>query len=160
MGVRFNIAEVVSVVGETLSSIDIRTASVRIDDKWLNVMTVVRLSSDSPATASAGVEETWGKHGAVRTNEFRIDYRVLPFEEWDNLLGEFNQGKLGFSETEVEFGRTVDVAGSLGYIQSRFYSLWPPPEWPMLEISINTTSISDASKNPHTGLMLSTFRGQ
>jgi len=37
MSVRFNVAEVVGVVGKTLSSINIRTASVLFDDKWQNV---------------------------------------------------------------------------------------------------------------------------
>ena len=40
MSVRFNVAEVVGVVEKTLSSIDIRTASVLIDNKWQNVMSL------------------------------------------------------------------------------------------------------------------------
>lgn len=52
MSGRFNVAEVVNVVGKTLSSTDVRAASVLIDSKWQNVMTVVRLSSDSPMSTS------------------------------------------------------------------------------------------------------------
>jgi hypothetical protein len=71
MNVRFNVAELVRVVAKTLSSIDVPTASVLIEGKWQNVMTVVRLSWDSAVAVSARVEEIWGKHGAVYTDEFR-----------------------------------------------------------------------------------------
>jgi|ERR1022692_561838 hypothetical protein len=148
MSVRFNVAEVVGVVEKTLSSIDIRTASVLIDNKWQNVMSVVRLSSDCIVPASARVEDIWGKHGSVHTDEFRIDYKVLAFTEWTALLGEFSAGQVRFAETEVEFGRAVDVGGSLGYVQSKYHSLWPQPEWPMLEGPVYTVTVPDASKNP------------
>ncbi|MBZ5686709.1 MAG: hypothetical protein LAP86_16895 [Acidobacteriia bacterium] len=133
---------------KTLSSIDIRTASILIDNKWQNVMSVIRLSSDCIVSASARVEDIWGKHGSVHTDEFRIDYKVLAFAEWAALLGEFSAGQLRFAETEVEFGRAVDVGGSLGYVQSKYHSLWPQPEWPMLEGSVYTITVPDASKNP------------
>jgi hypothetical protein len=53
MNVRLSVAELVSVAAKTLLSIDVRTASVLIESKRQNVMTVVRLSSDSP-DGSAG----------------------------------------------------------------------------------------------------------
>jgi hypothetical protein len=52
MNVRFNVAELVRVVAKTLSSIDVRTASVLIEGKWQNVMTVVVVRQ--PKRASAG----------------------------------------------------------------------------------------------------------
>lgn len=148
MNVRYSVAELVGVVAKTLSSIDVRTASVLIDGKWQNVMTVVRLSRDSAVTVSARVEEIWGKHGPVHTNEFRIDYKVLPFSEWTAVLTEFGRGQLQFAETEVELLRAVDVGGSLGYVQSNHNALWAESEWPTLETSVYTNSAPDASNNP------------
>jgi hypothetical protein len=148
MNVRLSVGELVSVAAKTLSSIDVRTTSVLIEGKWLNVMTVVRLSCESTVIASANVEEIWGKHGPVHTDEFRIDYKVLAFTEWALLLTEFSEGRIRFGETEVEFGRTVDVGASLGYVQSNHNVLWPESEWPTLETSVNTSSVPDASKNP------------
>lgn len=52
MNVRLSVAELVGAAAKTLSSVDVRTASVLIESKWQNVMTVVRLSSDSPDTVS------------------------------------------------------------------------------------------------------------
>jgi len=148
MNVRFNVAELVGVVAKTLSSIDVRTASVLIEGKWQNVMTVVRLSCDSAVTVSARVEEIWGKHGPVHTDEFRIDCKVLAFTEWAELLAEFNKGEVWFAETGVEFGRAVDVGGSLGYVQSNHNALWPESDWPTLETSVQISSVPDAAKNP------------
>ncbi len=111
-------------------------------------MTVVRLSWDSAVAVSTRVEEIWGKHGTVHTDEFRIDYKVQAFTEWDALLTEFTGGRVRFAETEVEFGRGIDVGGSLGYVQRNHNGLWPEGEWPMLETSVNTISVPDASKNP------------
>jgi hypothetical protein len=55
---------------------------IEIEDKWQNVIMVVRLSGESATTASASVEEIWGKHEPVHTDEFRIDSKVLAFTEW------------------------------------------------------------------------------
>lgn len=148
MSVRFSVAELADVVAMTLSSIDVRTASVLLEGRWQNAMTVVRLSGESTVTTSANVEEVWGKHGPVNTPEFRIDYKVLAFTEWAALLTEFGEGRIRFAETEVTFGRTVDVGGTLGYVQTDHKSLWPESEWPVLEASVNTISVQDGSKNP------------
>jgi hypothetical protein len=96
MNVRLNVAELVGVTAKTLSSIDVRTASVLIEGKWQNVMMVVRLSCDSAVTVSARVEEIWGKHGPVHTDEFRIDYTVLAFTEWAEVMTEFVGGQVRF----------------------------------------------------------------
>jgi hypothetical protein len=126
MSARFNVAEVVGVVEKTLSSIDIRTASVRIDNKWQNVMSVVRLSSDCIVTASVRVENVWGKHGSVHTDEFRIDYKVLPFTEWTALSGEFSAGQVRFTGPHLlELPLTVFHVGviSVPTIQSQVHGM-------------------------------------
>jgi len=148
MSVRFNVAELAGVVAKTLSSIDMRTASVLVDGKWQNVMTVIRLLCESTVEASANVEQIWGTHGPVHTDEFRIDSRVVAFTEWGALSAEFDEGRIRFAETEVELGRAVDVKVALGYVQTNYSAIWPQPVWPMLEASVNTISTSDASKNP------------
>jgi len=109
MSVRFNVAEVVRVLERTLSSTDIRTAFVLTENKWQNVMTVVRLSSDSAVAASVRVDEIWRKHGVVYTEEFRIEHKVVAFAEWTVLLAELSQGQVWFPEMEVEFGHPIDV---------------------------------------------------
>ena len=148
MSVRFNVAELAGVVAKTLSSIDVRSASVLVEGKWQNVMTVIRLLCESTVEASANVETIWGKHGPVHTAEFRIDYKVVAFTEWGALSTEFEEGRIRFTETEVELGRAVDVKTSLGYVQTNHSAIWPQPVWPTLEASVNTISTPDASKNP------------
>ena len=61
MGVRLSVEDVVGVVGKTLASIDVRTASVFIDSKWQNVMTVVRMVADSPNILSGRVLDTFSR---------------------------------------------------------------------------------------------------
>lgn len=58
MSVKFNVAELAGVVAKTLSSIGVRTASVLVDGKWQNVMTVIRLLCESTVDASADVDRT------------------------------------------------------------------------------------------------------
>ena len=148
MGVRLSVEDVVGVVGKMLASIDVRSASVFIDSKWQNVMTVVRLSPHSPAGVSNHVLDTFRKHGSIRTPDFRIDQKVIGFQEWNALLAEFTKGQLEFQDAVVEFGGPVGIRGSMGYVQSDHYSLWPLPEWPVLEASISTVAPTDGSKNP------------
>jgi hypothetical protein len=72
----------------------------------------------------------------------------VAFTEWGALSAEFDEGRIGFAETEVELGRAVDVKVALGYVQTNYSAIWPQPVWPTLEASVNTISTSDASKNP------------
>jgi hypothetical protein len=123
-------------------------------------MSVVRLSSDSPAIASADVDEIRRKDGAVPTNKFRIDYRVLPFEEWDGFLGDFKQGKLRFSETEVEFGRTVDIAGSLGTSRADSIRCGLNPNGRCLRSMLTRLRSQMHPRIPSTGSMRNIFKGQ
>jgi hypothetical protein len=98
MSVRFNVAELAGVVAKTLSSIDVRIASVLVEGKWQNVMTVIRLLCESTVEASANVEEMWGKHGPVHADEFRVDYEVVAFTEWAALSTEFDEARIRFAQ--------------------------------------------------------------
>src|SRR5262249_21278634 len=124
------------------------SAAVFVDSKWQNVMTVVRLLPDSPSSTSERVLDTFRKHGSIRGQEFRIDHKVIGFQEWGVLLAEFTKGQLEFPDATVEFGGPVGIAHSMGYVQNKHYSLWPLPDWPVLEGSISTVSPTDGSKNP------------
>ena len=148
MGVRLSVEDVVGVVGKMLASIDVRSASGFIDSKWQNVMTVVRLSPHSPADVSNHVLDTFRKHGSIRTPEFRIDQKVIGFQEWNALLAEFTKGQLEFPDVMVEFGGPVGIGGSMGYVQNKYYSLLPLPDWPVLEASLSTVAPTDGSTNP------------
>jgi hypothetical protein len=148
MSTRISIEEVVPVVERTMCSIDIRAASVLIGGAWRNVLTVVRASSSSPEDVDASVKHIWQKHGPIRTDEFRIDYQVLPFGSWAHVAGGLKEGKVHFADSEVEYGRSVDLGTALGYVQTHHNFLVPEMDWPTLEVSVQTPSTPDAADNP------------
>jgi hypothetical protein len=64
------------------------------------------------------------------------------------LLTEFNEGRIRFAEMEVEFGRTVDIGGSLGYVQSDHKSLWPESEHLCADIDVARIVLRDGAMRP------------
>ncbi len=148
MSTRISVDELLRVVEKTLCSIDIRTASVLISGVWRNVLTVVRTSSNSPEHVNASVAHIWREHGPIHTDELRIDYQVLPFSGWAHLASGLREGKLRFAESEVEYGHSIDLGVSLGYVQTNHNFLFPEVDWPTLEVSVQTVSMPDATNNP------------
>jgi len=148
MSSRISIQNLVTVIGQTLSSIDVRTASVRIGEDWHNVMTIVRTSEMKPEQVKEDIEHLWGEHGPLNTDEFRIDYKVMHIDSWPDLATEFREGFLRFDNLRIGYGRSVDLCGSLGYIQLKHNFLLPETVWPTLEVSIQTAPVPDASRNP------------
>lgn len=148
MSARISVDELVRVVEKTLHSIDIRTASVLIGDVWRNVLTIVRTSSNSPEEARASVERIWREHGSIHTDEFRIEHQTLPFSSWTHLTRALSDGKLRYGELEVEYGRSIDLGASLGYVQTHHNFLFPEMDWPTLETSVQTAAAPDAANNP------------
>lgn len=146
---RFNVEEVLNVVGEALSSIDIRIVSVLIDDKWRNVVTAVRLSADTAEAVTNQLQKVIAHHELVHTPVFRIDSEVFPFTEWSSLMSALQQGKLPSSEVEIELDRPIKCSELVGNVQLAYSILRPLPQWPTLEASGNAISTPDPSRNPH-----------
>jgi hypothetical protein len=148
MSSRISIEELTRVVGESLNSIDLRTASVRIDNSWHNVLTVLRASATTPEETTKRIEQLWREHGPISTPDFRIDNKIFPFSCWPKITGDFREGRLKFKDVRVECGRSIEVPSLLGNIQTQHNFLFPEEVWPILEVSLQTTSVQDGTRNP------------
>jgi len=147
---RVSVGELLPSVEETLASIDVRTASVFIDGSWLNVLSVIRLSPAEYSDTKTTLSKVWNEHGAVKTEEFRIDCMAAAIEELAGIAAQLKEGKLRFPDSnfEVQFGRPVELDTAMGYIQTHHNVLWPESGWPTLEISLQPGSVSNAANNP------------
>src|SRR5581483_10976651 len=148
MGARITVEELLPVVVKTLSSVDLRVACVRISGIWRNVLTAIRISSASPDQTETVVKQLWNDHGPVANDEFRIEYRVLPFSSFEEIEQALRKGKLLFADVEIDYGRPIDLRTSIGNIQSQHAFLLPETGWPTLEISVPTIPVADGANNP------------
>ena len=88
MGARLSIRELIDTVGDTYQSINLRTAASRDGDIWLNSMTVIRLTYETPEEARGRQQRVVERYLPVATEHFRILLGVRPFSDWTTVLGE------------------------------------------------------------------------
>jgi len=101
MGARLSIRELIETVGGTYRSIDLRTAANRDGNIWLNSITVIRLTYETPEQARGRQQRVVERYPPVATEHFRILLDVRPFSDWATVLGEAARGVVRFTDTEV-----------------------------------------------------------
>jgi hypothetical protein len=69
---RYSVEEIITALGATYRTIDIRSAAARHGDKWVNVYAVVRLSYEEPAVAEKRLRDLERDHGVLRTDMFQV----------------------------------------------------------------------------------------
>jgi len=75
-------------------SIDIRTACITEEDRWRNILTVIRFAHETKQTTEekqAGLATNLGK---ISTEKFKVVYETLGIDEWTRLKDWFLQGEI------------------------------------------------------------------
>jgi hypothetical protein len=117
MSVRISTKQLLNAFGSTYRSIDVRSASLKVGDQWLNAMTVVRISRKSPEEIASRHRDLEQLHGKVNLPSFRIVLSALPFSEWDGFAQSCSEGVLRDGKREVRIEQTVAVETQLSNIQ-------------------------------------------
>jgi len=75
-------------------SIDIRTACMAEEERWRNILTVIRFAHEARQTTEekqAGLTENLGQ---ISTEKFKVVYEALDMNEWTRLKDWFLQGEI------------------------------------------------------------------
>lgn len=91
-------------------SIDLRIAIILIDDKWHNVLTLIRFSHENLEGIKKKYESLKSKWRPIKGDEFRIICKAFNINEWDNLLHQFSKGKIIVNDLEVKFDGNKDLS--------------------------------------------------
>ena len=109
MGVRVTVKELVEAVERTYAAIDIRTAAVLADEKWVSALTVVRLTYEEPAVVAERLRALESKHGKVETRHLRIMMDTRPFLEWKDLCEEVAGGVLRMGGHQMKLRQSLPL---------------------------------------------------
>ena len=78
-------------------TIDLRVASLRDGSRWVNGLTVIRLTRLSKEDVTNTHEMLTAKWGEVNLDQFRILLDTEDFGEWDRLVASIANGNLRIS---------------------------------------------------------------
>ncbi|MCK4476745.1 MAG: hypothetical protein KAU16_08475 [Methanophagales archaeon] len=128
------VSDIVDCMKDAYKSIDLRIAAGKENDNWHNGLTVIRFSYLSVKDIQNRFKELESRIGEVKINGFFISHHVIPFENFDELQSQLQQGTIKLENDEVDFGRSIDLLS----LQDRFPTLHPytikSEEWPFLEV--------------------------
>ena len=129
MNLRFSVEEMIRTFGPAYSTIDIRSAAVRVVDGWLNVYAVVRLTYEEPDIAEARLRKLEMEQGTVNTDLFRVFLGVRPFSEWNYLCEELADGKMHVGGYKVLLDQPVTFMEARDYLRTDYTSIRPFDSW-------------------------------
>jgi hypothetical protein len=119
---------------DAYKSIDLRIAAGKENDKWHNGLTVIRFSYESVEDLQSRIRERGSRIGEVKTDNFFISHHIIPFEEFNKLQSQLQQGKIKLGDAEIDFGRSVDLLSLQDRFPTRHQYTRKTEEWPFLEV--------------------------
>lgn len=131
--VNARLIDIISSMDQIYKCIDLRTATVWIDGKWLNVLTVIRFTFEDLEAIEEKYEKLKGKWGSMKEDDFQIALKALHASKWHDLQDSFSKGIFDMNEFNVELEKQVN----LGELKCNFYD-YPQytrkiDEWPLFE---------------------------
>ena len=138
MYLSLGVREMIDAFRTTYRTIDVRSAAVLLEQKWVNTYAVVRLSYEEPQVVEERLRSLEGRHGPVRTESFRIVLGQLPFSDWGKFWDGLHEGLLHVGGEEVYLGRPLseELGAESAYIRAASYSYIRPFDgclWPVAE---------------------------
>jgi hypothetical protein len=100
------VSEVVKAFSPAFNSVDLRIVAVKPEDRWINVITSIRLSTKSREEINSEQEEARDK--LPRTDKFRIFLDSCDIKQLRILFEAFNEEEIKVSNTLIKF-RGLDL---------------------------------------------------
>jgi len=138
MNVQLNLQEITEAFGATYGSIDIRTAAIRLNESWINILTVVRVSHQSAQNLKANQNNLKSLHVLPDLDNFQVFLSSRPFSDWPSFCNELKTaGRFKHDDTEIMLTGPIDIFSKTGYLGRHHNVLReiPDGDWPTCEIS-------------------------
>jgi hypothetical protein len=149
MSSRLTLAHLLAELGETYHSVDVRSAAYRIEDKWYNLITIIRLSQCSDAEIENNALALWRQLREIKHDSLRIVRATLPYADRQTLFDTFKAGTWHAMDIDIQLGRPVDLLSDTGYIQYPGFGD-PLCTWPHLEIQGNRSAWTLDNQTTHS----------
>jgi hypothetical protein len=137
MNVQLDLQEITEAYGTTYNSIDVRTVALRLADRWINTLTVIRVGYESPEMIKSKHDELKSLHVLPELEDFRIFLSSRPFSDWPRLCADLkNSAGISHGDVEVKLTAALDILSKTGYVSRQHNVLKALPwDWPTCEIS-------------------------
>ncbi len=137
---KIKLSDFIDWMSEVYKSIDLRVATGKIDDKWVNALTVIRFSSQGRDDIDAQFKEIENRLGEIRADNFQILQHTYSFGELDSLVSEFKQEKLILEGREIHFGNSIDLPSFEDRFPSYHDTIINKEGYPTLDLSLGRHS--------------------
>lgn len=136
MGARIPVKEILDTFKETYRAIDIRSAVVRENDRWVNAFSIIRLSHEQPHKLRKRIREVTALHQPVNSELFRILGKVHPITELDRVCSDLRAGHIVIGDMEIGIASSLDIYVET-YLETyyRDVDVFDGYEWPIALIS-------------------------
>lgn len=139
------LSDLLDTFANTYAAIDIRTATVRHEEDWINSVTVIRLTYETRLDVKNRFNAIQKSFGEIRTNDFGIWLDCREISEWEELCNEFRGGRFQVEGLAVNLARSpIDLANSTGRLTIHHGQLRESNHWPSVETSWHQRSGSES----------------
>jgi hypothetical protein len=128
MTIQLPISTVISELGATFRSIEVRTLSFELGERC-NVVTALRFAPATEDEVTADLDQLVTNLEPIRDQRLQFHWKCVAMSDWEPLAGEFQRGALSFGERVVNLMRPVDLPAVTGWIGRRDF-LQDDPKWP------------------------------
>lgn len=152
MGARVSVRELISVLGKTYRTIDVRTAAIREDAVWLNAVTVIRLTYEHPGDAGTRLRKLLQRYTSVATEHFKIVLEALPFADWGALSHDVANGQLCVGDIVIRLREPITLEELLAEPRIGHWGLRPFDGyyWPGVYVTVGR---ADSTRLAHETLL-------
>lgn len=135
---QLNLQEIIDAFGAAYRSVDVRTVALLHGTSWLNALTVIRVSHETPAQLDMRHSELKSMHVLPQIANFRISLSSSPFCDWAEICKDLRNSILRVHhDFEVTLTGPLDIYSKSGYV-NRHHNLFRRAlnlDWPTCEIS-------------------------
>lgn len=105
------ILDVVNAFSLSFKSLDLRTAAVRADNEWTNVITSIFFSNKSPEDVRTEQRKISADLRSISDGDFSFCFVGYPFNQLSQFFQQINQGRVTIGRKSINI-RTKDNEGS------------------------------------------------
>jgi hypothetical protein len=135
MSVQLSMQRVLDTTLPTFQSVDIRTFSLKTEDRSYNAVTSIGFNEDAAEIADHAIRQYLESQPNFDDDRLKFHWKVIPVANWPALIEEFRTGFLEFPEGRVDLMRPVNLLEFQGYINSIRY-LDRTPAWPSYQTQL------------------------
>ena len=105
----FTLIRILEQFKETYRSIDVRSAILKRDDRWVNLLTLFHFSDEPISELDAKYETIEEKYGKIDTDDVKILLKSFDIDQWNIIYDGISKNKLAIDNIEIYFEKSINL---------------------------------------------------